>query len=85
MKTDDVCARYADRSVGLTVKLIEADEPDESSTVLVEGKPEALRMLAELLLAVADEPGDGFSISPDGAGSVHFSSQATLGVYLRRL
>lgn len=85
MKTDDICDRYSDKSVGLVLKLLE-DEKSLPSTVLIEGSSEALRMLAELLLAVADEPeNDGFSISPFGAGKLHFGESAEIGVYIHRL
>jgi hypothetical protein len=62
----------------------EADAPDP--TVLLEGPPEALEMLAELLMAVAkDRANDGFGISPTSAGRAHFSASATLGLYVHRL
>ena len=86
MKTDDICKRYAPKHVGLTLKLLEEDDGNEPSTLLVEGTDSALKMLAELLIAVAEEKeNDGFSISPVGAGSVHFSRSATLGIYINRL
>ena len=54
--------------------------------MLIEGSSSALRMLAELLLAVADEAeNDGFSISPFGAGRFHFSKSSKLGVYIHRI
>jgi hypothetical protein len=43
-------------------------------------------MLAELLIAVADDAkDDGFQIGPRGAGSFHFAASSELGVYLHRL
>ncbi|HVK54957.1 MAG TPA: hypothetical protein VM532_08000 [Burkholderiales bacterium] len=87
MRTDEICKRYATKKVGLTVRLLEPDEEGERpSMVLIEGQADALKMLAELLLAVSEEPeNEGFSISPFGAGGGHFSSLAELGVYIHRI
>jgi hypothetical protein len=85
MTSDDVCERYADRHVGLTVRQLEDDDSEQDPTVLIEGSSDALRMLAELLLSVADDSNnDGFGISPNGAGKAHFSVDATLGIYIHR-
>lgn len=85
MKSDDVCARHADTPVSLTLRMLDA-EAGEEPIVLIEGTPKALHMLAELLIAVADDPeNDGFSMSPRGAGSIHFSADATFGFYIHRL
>jgi hypothetical protein len=86
MRTDEICERYSDRNVGLTLRLLEDDDGDPPSTVLIEGTARALRMLAELLVAVADESeNEDFSISPFGAGKDHFSASSELGVYIHRL
>lgn len=87
MEADNICERYAEIGVGLTVRLLESDEIQNSSkTVLIEGPPMALKMLAELLSAISKDPLDkDFSISPFGAGSVHFSSKAELGIYIHCL
>jgi len=88
MKTDEICAAYAAQKVDLTVRMLK-DEDDKDGhfpVVLIEGKANALKMLAELLLAVSEESADGgFSIEPFGAGSVHFSKSATLGIYIHSL
>jgi len=85
MKADDICEGYASQRGDLVLKLLKADTTDHSSTLLIEGSPRSLRMFAELLLAVADgEEGDGFGISPFGAGSNHFSATSELGVYVNR-
>jgi hypothetical protein len=85
MKTDEICGRYSESPVGLTLRLLD-DEDDPPSTVLIEGSARALRMLAELLIAVSDEDDDGgVSLSPFGAGMIHFSDVATLGFYIHRL
>jgi hypothetical protein len=84
MKTDEICDRYSDKSVGLVLRLLD-DDQKSPSTVLIEGSADALKMLAELLVAVADEPdNDGFSISPFGAGKLHFGKASKLGVYIHR-
>jgi hypothetical protein len=86
MKTDEICERFSEKSVGLVLRLLDDGDGDQSSTVLIEGPARALRMLAELLIAVADESeNEGFSISPFGAGKDHFSTASELGVYIHRL
>lgn len=87
MKPDDVCEKYSNKKVGLSIRLIDPEEQGEApSMVLIEGSATALEMLAELLSAVSiDAKNDGFSISPFGAGKVHFSKRSKLGVYIHRL
>lgn len=85
MRTDDICEHYADKKVGLALRLLEEDDGEAPSIVLIEGSSDALRMLAELLIAVAEETdNDGFSISPTGAGRIHFSPSSKFGVYIHR-
>lgn len=86
MKADEICENYAEHPVGLVVRLLEEDDGSPPTTVLIEGPGRALRMLASLLVAIADEKDDeGFSISPYGAGKLHFSDASELGVYIHRL
>jgi hypothetical protein len=86
MKTDEICERYAQARVGLTLRLLAEDDGASPSAVLIEGPSRALRMLAELLVATADEcESDGFSISPFGAGKDHFSKASELGIYIHRV
>lgn len=85
MKTDEISRKYSGRKVNLSLKLMDEEECG-LPTVLIEGPPDALKMLAELLIAVAEESAnDGFSISPSGAGSVHFAKSSKLGIYLHRI
>ena len=85
MKADDICERYASQRGDLVLKLLEIDAADPARTLLIEGSARSLKMLAELLIAVADgDEGDGFGISPFGAGRNHFSGASELGVYLHR-
>jgi hypothetical protein len=85
VKTGDICERHAKKSVQLTVRLLQPESADEDSMVLIEGRKEALHMLAELLVAACEEGNDGFFMSPTGPGSLHFSTAATLGIYLHCL
>jgi len=88
MKTDDICKFYATQKVDLTIRMLEDDEDEDGQypMILIEGKSNALKMLAEILLAVSDETVDGgFFISPFGAGSAFFSKSATLGIYIHSL
>lgn len=85
MKTDEISEQYADKPVGLVLRLLD-DDTQSPSTVLIEGSSEALTMLAKLLLAVASEPeNDGYGISPFGAGKLHFGKAAEVGVYIHRV
>jgi hypothetical protein len=85
MKTDEICDRYSENSVGLVLRLLN-DDLGSPSDVLVEGSSDALKMLAELLMAVANEvENDSFSISPFGPGRFHFSKTAEIGIYIHRI
>src|SRR4051794_7623285 len=87
VKADDVCDQFAKEPVELTLRLLPQDREDDAAhpLVLIEGPPAALRFLAQLLDAEASDGSDGFQMRPDGAGSVHFSAAAELGVYIHRL
>ena len=53
--------------------------------ILIKGGEGALKFLASLITAVADEvENDGFSISPTGAGANYFSKMSTMGIYIYR-
>lgn len=85
METDDICVRYADEAVGIVLRLLE-DDDGQTRTVLAEARPNALRMLGELLIAVADgNSGDSFHISPFGPGNKHFDTKSKLGIYIHRV
>ena len=84
MRTDEICEKHSRKAAKLTVKLLEDDAGFGS--VLIQGGTEALRMLAELIVAVAEErENDGFEISPHGGGKIFFSKESTHGVYIHRL
>ncbi|WP_439590391.1 hypothetical protein [Hydrogenophaga sp.] len=86
MKVDEICERNSEKRTDLTIHLLDDEDGDPPSSVLIEGPVRALRMLAELLTAVADEAEtDGFPISPFSAGKAHFSAVSQLGVYIHRL
>lgn len=79
MSPDEVCVAYADRDVRITCRLME-------SLVLLEGTKEALEFLGSLLLAQArDERSCKKSLEPNGAGSIFFSEESNLGIYIHRL
>ncbi len=85
MNTDDICDRYADEKVGIVLRLL-TDEDGIARTVLAEGRPTALKMLGELLIAVADgKSGESFHISPFGPGNIHFDTKSELGIYIHRI
>jgi hypothetical protein len=83
METDDISVRYADEAVGIVLWLM-ADEDGEARTVLAEGRPSALRLLGELMIAVADgKSGDSFHIFPFGPGNKHFDIKSEPGIYIQ--
>ncbi len=82
VKADDVVGRYARKKVDLSLRLLEC-EGGAKPLVLIEGGPDALKMLGALLVAVADDK-DKFSISPDGAGSVPLTKNFTARCLTRR-
>jgi hypothetical protein len=86
MNANEVLSRYLQCSVELSTSLLENDDEDPYPMILIEGKQNALRMLAELLLAVSDDRVcNSISISPNGAGSFHFKDTAKIGIYINRL
>ncbi len=77
---DDVCEKYADLGVKITV----TDLDDE--LVLFKGTKKGLEFLAELFWAQAqDMELDSNHISPQNPGSVLFTRVSTRGIYIRRV
>ena len=86
MKSDEICEFYADQKVGLSLSLLDDGDAQEPPAVLIKGTAIALKMLAELLLSVANEKeNDGFHITPHGPGSIHFADDSKYGVYIYRV
>ena len=85
MRSDEVLDRYGDTASNPSLRLLPADERGEPM-ILIEGSPRALHLLAELLVAVADErENDGIGFGPRGAGYLHFSETSEFGVYIHRV
>jgi hypothetical protein len=79
MTTDEVCASYANRGTKITCRTMD-------DSVFIEGNPEALEFLGNLLLAQAqDVQCCHKSIAPNGAGSALFTNQSNVGIYVHRL
>lgn len=86
MKTDEICDKYEINGAKISLSLLVDDETNEPSTVLVEGGVSALKMLGELLIAVAEESdNESFFISPVGPGRLHFAKNSKLGIYINRI
>jgi len=84
MLVDEIAAAYSESPVHLTVKVLPEDDAGGPS-VLLQGNARALRLVAMLLLAMSEEIAeDGFAIHPNGAGCVHFSREATHGIYIQK-
>ncbi|MBA3712288.1 MAG: hypothetical protein H0W76_07535 [Pyrinomonadaceae bacterium] len=79
MSPDEVCADYADRDVKLTCRMMDG-------FVLPEGTEETLEFLGKLFLAQAhDESSCKKSLEPNGAGSIFFTKESNVGIYIHRL
>lgn len=81
---DDVCAER-EFSAQLDLRLMASDpRANELPFVVCRGTPEALRFLAELLMAVADSKKfpARFHLSPNAAGRFHFSDSVDVGLYI---
>lgn len=83
VSADKVAENYSGLKVGINLGLIDGDGDGDDPLLLIEGSPIALRMIAELIMAVADSgQNTDFSISPNGAGSVHFAKKSKYGIYI---
>lgn len=78
--------KYQKNGASLSVAILpDEDGNTEFEYVLIEGDPEALRFLSEILAAMADdESDDGYQIHPKGAGSSYFNPSSPLGLYIHR-
>ena len=77
---DDICEKYADLGVKVTV----TDLDDE--LVLFKATREGLEFLAELFWAQAHDPErDSNHLSPRNPGSDLFTKESTRGIYIRRI
>ncbi len=82
-RTPDAIAGEQTRPVGLHVGVVQSQDGFED-LVLIEGSREALRFLAEILVALAEAealPAD-FSMSPSGAGRFHLAETTTEALYI---
>ena len=80
MSPDDLCERYADRGVSLSLSLL------DDEMVLIQGDRASLEFLADLIKAQACFENDsGFAIQPQGAGSTFFGMGSKLGIYIHRV
>ena len=81
MKADLVIKRYMrKKKFDLSISML-ADGDEAKPLVLIEGNRNALSLLGELLIAVAQDA-DKFSISPDGPGNSYFDPRSPFGVYI---
>ena len=85
-----ILERHAESGQTLSLEAFVPDRRDspeeefiENVYTLIKGSPQALRFLGELLIEFADgDHGSAFDIHPQGAGSVHFSADTKIGIYL---
>jgi len=88
---NDILKQHGDSGDKLTVRTFtsESDDPnlDVSSQtfVLLEGSENALRFLAETILAHIKTSVCDLNIHPSSAGSAHFTSASTAGIILHKL
>lgn len=81
MTPEQAVSIFGEKSTHLKIKLL--NDPD-GGLVLLEGRADDLRLLGQLLLAVAEGGDPGFHLDPRGAGAAHFDPSSTLGVYIHR-
>ena len=83
MTINDVIHKYDGQNLKIQTRMLEPDEESEYPYLLIEGTAEALRKLAELIMAIPeDDIGTKLSMSPNGAGSAHFTKNSTIGLYI---
>ena len=89
METDDIFGRHADEGeANLSLSLLPNESEEEASDplILIQGPPQALRLLGELLIAIANSEEERHRwASPRGAGSFHFDQASEFGFYINRL
>ncbi len=80
LSPDQVCSEFSKGSSKVSIRSLDED------MVLIEGDTETLLFLGNLFIAQAKFQKDcGFQISPSGAGSSLFASNATKGLYIHRI
>jgi hypothetical protein len=86
MSPDEVCREFSAKNVQKEMPRLTIRFVDESrDTILIEGEPAALEFLGKLLLSQAEYQDCGFEIGPNTAGSIFFSKESTLNIYIHRL
>lgn len=89
METDDIFERYADGGrANLSLSLIPDEAGEEGSVplVLIQAPANGLRLLGELLIAIADSDNERHrQASPQGSGDFHFDPSSEFGFYINRL
>lgn len=84
---ETVLEKHSSSESKLTAKLfMSEDEQFPLQYVLLEGTPDALRFLADFILAhIESDVGCNWDLHPQGAGSIHFSTRSNVGIYLHKL
>ena len=88
---NDILSQHGDSGDKLTVRTFtyEGDDPTldvpSQTFVLLEGSENALRFLAETILAHIKTPVCDLNLHPSGAGSAHFTPASTAGIILHKL
>ena len=79
--TPDRLLGQQEQSVQLLTQLLDADPDGGSPTVVIQGSRTAMRLLSDLLAAIADHPTD-VHLDPRGSGSFHFDPESSVGLYI---
>jgi hypothetical protein len=82
--TNELLEKNAGSASKIKVKLLQLEKNEAAGYVLIEGNSEALKFLANLILAQA-EAMCGLQIHPNGPGSMHFTTDSDLGLYLHTI
>ena len=59
------------------------DDMGEFDSILIDGDRNTMRFLSDLFKILSDdESEESISLSPNGAGSIYFTTESKLGIYL---
>lgn len=76
---------FSRRGRKITVRLLEADDPNDTPFVVFEADQAGLEFLARLFTAQAHFGDTGFFVGPRSAGKALFGKKANLGIYIQRV
>ncbi|TCQ73830.1 hypothetical protein EDF68_11721 [Ochrobactrum sp. BH3] len=83
MNISNVIHKYDNKDLKVHTRILEPDNDDPVPSLLIEGNVDALRKLAEIIIAVTeDDKWRNLHIAPNGTGSIHFTKDSKVGLYI---